>query len=691
MTRLLLSARLAAVTISLVLLAASPAGAQDCPQPNYVLSSQAQVNAFPSTCSTVTGSLIIQGIDINDLTPLGAITSVGWNLSIGGNAALTTLDGLGAITSVGGTLSIGGNAALTTLDGLGAITSVGGTLSIGGNAALTTLDGLGAITSVRGNLVIQSNAALTTLDGLGAITSVGGTLFIGGNAALTTLDGLGAITSVGGTLTIQSNAALTTLDGLGAITSVGGTLTIQSNAALTTLDGLGAIASVGGTLTIQSNAALTTLDGLGAITSVGGLSIQSNAALTTLDGLGAITSVGGLSVFNNAALTTLDGLGAITSVGVSLAIGGNAALTTLDGLGAITSVGGTLSIGGNAALTTLDGLGALTSVGGGLFILSNATLAECAAGLDGLISGDPPAFTGARTVFIRGNAPGGRCNSPQQVLDASESEPEPVACTTDAPLSFDFDGTGGPAGVSADDFDSIDGGDGEFAGLRNESSDDSIALAGCSFVSFDPFTEKVTFAAEATATAVVDPDGTYVFATTGGDQPFGQADVLADSPGAFALVVGPAAEGDDVLSFVTPVRRIVAAVVYDLTRDPDLVASIGGNATQEELAEFAAALGSAFGGATAGEASPSAALGLAVWPNPSAGRARVAFGLAEAGEARVAVYDALGREVVVVAEGSFGPGRHEAAVDASALPAGVYVVRSTSASGVQAARLTVAR
>ena len=80
--------------------------------------------------------------------------------------------------------------------------------------------------------------------------------------------------------------------------------------------------------------------------------------------------------------------------------------------------------------------------------------------------------------------------------------------------------------------------------------------------------------------------------------------------------------------------------------------------------------------ATAGEG-----FGLSVWPNPSAGRATVAFTVEAAGAVRLSVVDALGREVAVLREGAVEAGRHTAVLDAAALPAGVYLVRLATADG----------
>ncbi len=99
-------------------------------------------------------------------------------------------------------------------------------------------------------------------------------------------------------------------------------------------------------------------------------------------------------------------------------------------------------------------------------------------------------------------------------------------------------------------------------------------------------------------------------------------------------------------------------------------------------------------GAVADEARPdeAPAAGLqAVFPNPTARAATVRFSLAAAGPARLDVFDALGRRVATLADGPFPAGPQEVALDASALPTGVYVVRLATAAGAETARLTVAR
>ena len=309
---------------------------------------------------------------------------------------------------------------------------------------------------------------------------------------------------------------------------------------------------------------------------------------------------------------------------------------------------------------------------------ASATLTfECASDVVGT-------FTNTATITASSPGDPNADNDSASATVTVEGVPA-VACTTGSPLSFDADGDGGPASVAGDDFSSVAtgafaGATGEFVGIRHEDpAGPPVDLQGCSFVSFDPFAETVIYAAP--GGGAVAPDDVFVLATAGGDQALPPG-VLPDGPGAFALVEGAVTEGAPVVSVL---GRVVAAVVY--LSDGDVFGSAGGGA--DAAARRAGTPGDALAAllATVTEVD----LTVSAWPNPTSGRATVAFGLAEAGPARVAVYDALGREVAVLADGVLDVGRHQAALPTRTLPAGAYVVRVTTASEVATARLTVVR
>ena len=102
------------------------------------------------------------------------------------------------------------------------------------------------------------------------------------------------------------------------------------------------------------------------------------------------------------------------------------------------------------------------------------------------------------------------------------------------------------------------------------------------------------------------------------------------------------------------------------------------------------AIPSSGGPVAEGENAATARLGLGLpFPNPVSGRARVAYTLAAGAPVRLTVLDALGREVAVLTDGPTSAGLHDAVLDASYLPAGVYTLRLSSGAGVRTSRLSV--
>ena len=209
-----------------------------------------------------------------------------------------------------------------------------------------------------------------------------------------------------------------------------------------------------------------------------------------------------------------------------------------------------------------------------------------------------------------------------------------------------------------------------------------LDLSDCTFVAFDPFTERVTLAVD-----LEDTDSLFPFEDARPFLTFGP-DEIPDGPGAIAFVQGGAAVGDPVSSVL---GRVVYALVYldgstpvgVFPADEPLGARVRSTAAgASDLADLLADLR-----ASAGDVGPA----LAVGPNPVRGSAAVTFRLDADGPARVAVYDVLGREVAVLARGTFQAGAHRAPLDAATLPAGTYVVRLAAGGVVEAARLTVVR
>ncbi len=111
---------------------------------------------------------------------------------------------------------------------------------------------------------------------------------------------------------------------------------------------------------------------------------------------------------------------------------------------------------------------------------------------------------------------------------------------------------------------------------------------------------------------------------------------------------------------------------FELVSDGDqLVATAtDANGNTSEFSDPVAVSGSAV--TNEDDADPTV-FALAAYPNPVRGVSTLALTLPEAGAVRVEVFDMLGRRVAVLHDGAMAAGLHPLVLDASALPAGLYV------------------
>ncbi len=116
-----------------------------------------------------------------------------------------------------------------------------------------------------------------------------------------------------------------------------------------------------------------------------------------------------------------------------------------------------------------------------------------------------------------------------------------------------------------------------------------------------------------------------------------------------------------------------------------------GWALAEGLDALAAEAEAATGEATASTALPTEVALAPAFPNPFARQATLGFALPTAAEVRLAVYDVLGREVAVLADGRQEAGEHAVVFDGAGLAGGVYLVRLDVGGQVQTQRLTLLR
>jgi hypothetical protein len=71
---------------------------------------------------------------------------------------------------------------------------------------------------------------------------------------------------------------------------------------------------------------------------------------------------------------------------------------------------------------------------------------------------------------------------------------------------------------------------------------------------------------------------------------------------------------------------------------------------------------------------------LSSFPNPFNPSTTLSFSLPREGRARIAVFDVLGREVIVLADEMFTAGEHQVVFNGSSLPSGLYFARLESGS-----------
>jgi hypothetical protein len=409
---------------------------------------------------------------------------------------------------------------------------------------------------------------------------------------------------------------------------------------ITDLGGLSELTSVGGDLFLGSTS-IADLNGLDGLTSVGGdVTITANLSLTSFSGLAALDSIGGDFVVGaNDALTSIDGLAGLTTIGGALRILGNNALLDVDGFSDLTTVGRFVEVTGNYFLDNLDGLAGLTAVGDGsdgFYITSNRYLARCAVGLGPILTADlaaPSTIDGTNTFF--GN---GTLLTPPATTDCS-SAADILAAYAQPPSALPL-------------------------------ASPSLSYAGNLVLPAGSGSLRVT--ASATHTAATGQRYT-VF-------------LRLDGPGGFSRIafrgeIKPQA-GESVsqsIKLKTKASDPSGAYTVSLIAEQGSVAAPGAGA--EVIATLPA---TKLGGAL------HATEALSAYPNPAASAATLRFAVAEAGEATLAVYDALGREVARPVDGAVA-GVVEASFDASALPAGVYVARLTTGAGTETVRLTVVR
>lgn len=537
------------------------------------------------------------------------------------------------------------------------------------------------------------------------VTISGGTVVLDGSsvagvsfAGLTFAQTASAVTvSGGGSLTMRNGASISgTINGQGVravgvhgttgtpsrVTIEGGTTRIESNE-------LAGVSADGGARVTIRDLAQVSENGAGVVASGYGSRVSlDHAHVLDNTGSGALATDGGDVRATSAAVSGLRTHVNGNDGGLSVDTGGSLRIGTCDGAGVCTNAG--------HQLLDNDDTGAFfdaRSFGGStLRAQGNDWGVQDAACLDTqkdasstlrvtpiVPSGpacNPPSFgrTSAGTASARGMSDA-VLTLVEAAEDALEESDEPGA-TAAMRLALALAGTD-------------DDREGAFLGAAR-----MLALADLG---------GVTAALDSATTTVSRPFSLYALAV--GHASAGRA---SDADAVAATLVAEFA-GGDLAAAALGIRTRLAVEAGDEAGALTHLAALADAAPESTVFTTAAALVAAVfpdaalpGGARTGEAivaakagaDAPAAMPLSVVPNPSSTAARVL--VSGAGMLDMAVYDALGRRVAVLADGVPVESIFSADVNAAALPAGVYLVRAVvhGADGdvlVQVARLTVAR
>ena len=253
--------------------------AQDCISGTLTLSSQQEVDDFPSnypTCTNIEGTLIITATDLTNLNGLDQIESIETELIFDNNTftdfsviALPFLNGNGPGDNK---VTFKNNAFANNLTGLGDfLNGPFDTVVIENFAALTDMTGFdaGGIIEQDFTFRLSQKPQLSSLSGMENLISIG-ELQLLGNPNLTTLNGLSNVT-IFDRLELIDNVLLNDLSSISQISTFDKGLTISGSAALTNLIDLqNLILLADGFLVIDNNNALTDLNGLKNLISVSG-------------------------------------------------------------------------------------------------------------------------------------------------------------------------------------------------------------------------------------------------------------------------------------------------------------------------------------------------------------------------------------------------------------------------------------
>lgn len=244
-----------------------------------------EITGFASLDSITQERLIINTPGVSQLPYFENLVHVEGDVELlinSGDWALEDLSGLGALTTVGGDLNIGsggssGGESFLSLDGLENLNQVGGRLRVRRLVALTDISALSNLVSAGTfNLDrLESLSIAADLENLASVEEINVS-----ETNLTVMPNFPLITSLAGDLDVEDNLVMESLGGLESLESIGGSINVNNNPALVSI-ALPDDISFSGELTIQDNSAL---QNCGSSPSICNLLSQATSAVISNNG-----------------------------------------------------------------------------------------------------------------------------------------------------------------------------------------------------------------------------------------------------------------------------------------------------------------------------------------------------------------------------------------------------------------------
>ncbi|MGY5851440.1 T9SS type B sorting domain-containing protein [Salegentibacter sp. F14] len=384
-----------------------------CPSGDILLETQEQVDQFSadfSTCTVISGNLVIKGNEVTDLSFLKKITQIAGDLTID-QTGITSLH-LDNLESVGGDFSVYGNENIEALD-VPKISSIGRNLVIYDNQDLIEISGFYEIVSLH-HLAISHNWYLTTIPEFNKLESLTETTQIMENTHLKEIKGFESLVCATG-IQIHGNDSLTTIDGFDSVVKILGSfggLSITVNSSLERLEGFERLEQVSYLILSQNSGSITPSKSVPAFSSlrqsgyvylrqsnfpknyqgfenlikVGGVSIDGLRNVESFTGFNKIETAAFINVENNRNLKTLSAFGNLQETQYEFIIKRNWELHQIDDMKKLTKVGFDFGIF-SLAISDFDFISNLKEVGNDYsrFDLNDLPNLQDCSGLSNLI------------------------------------------------------------------------------------------------------------------------------------------------------------------------------------------------------------------------------------------------------------------------------------------------------------------